>query len=639
MDGRATNILTNPRPWREWVWLYLGNCIFTVVLQLGYVLGISVELHGTARLAFAMAMISQAGFLNLFPALLTAWPLLRWRHRTWARLFAGAVFSLLQVALLADIVVFRLFQRHFDSQVWNTLTTKGAGDSMRVDTASVVIAAAIVSILIGAVMVYAWRAVPKLAHRRMRFGLAVILIALLVERTAFAMIDLWDDTAVPTVSNTLPFYQPLTIKPLAKKFGYTCDETGVTQNNNGWLQLPKRPLGLRPGARQPNILFIAIEGGRSDALDDKTMPNLSQLSRDSFRLTKHFSAGNETRFGIFGLLYGISGNYWLRALEQKISPPWFDLLVRCGYEFKILSCTDLNFPEFRQTCFLKLAPAITDRWNSPHVDRDRLMTDNFLTYLADHSRRSATSHPFFGFLFFDASHQPYEHPPEDDIYEGAKSGEISYLRWTVSPADAQALNSLKGSYLNSLHYVDRQIGRIVKALQDGGEYEHTIIVVVGDHGEEFGELGHFGHMSSFDRFQTHTFGVLHLPQEPPRVINHVTSHVDFVPSVLTWMGITNALGDYTTGQPIQGQEIRTWALITNWRDTALFNGDSLTVFEKSQTRYLDLDYHELPKDDPRRASSREILQAQQEIRSFFKWSHSTGTPPAGDDVEKPQAGR
>ena len=32
------------------------------------------------------------------------------------------------------------------------------------------------------------------------------------------------------------------------------------------LHLPQHPLGLRADAREPNILFIAIEGGRSDAL-------------------------------------------------------------------------------------------------------------------------------------------------------------------------------------------------------------------------------------------------------------------------------------------------------------------------------------------------------------------------------------
>src|SRR5208283_696111 len=309
-SGWATTTSTSPKPWREWAWLCLGNCIFTAVLQLGYVLGISLDLHGTARLAFGMAIVSQAGFLNLIPALLTAWPLLRWQRRTAARLFAGVMFALLQVALLADMVVFRLFQRHFDGDVWNLLTTKGASDSMRVDPASLVMATAIVFAVIGGSLAFALWAAPRLAPRRLRFGLATILIAFLVERTAFATMDLWDNSAVPAVSETLPLYQPLTLKSLAKKFGYICSEPYVPPNSLGLLQLPRHPLGLGPEPREPNILFIAIEGGRADALDDKTMPNLSQLSRDSFRLTRHFSTGNETRFGIFGLLYGIPGTYW-----------------------------------------------------------------------------------------------------------------------------------------------------------------------------------------------------------------------------------------------------------------------------------------------------------------------------------------
>src|ERR1022692_2469620 len=605
---QATVFVRNSKHWREWVWLYLSNCIVTMVLQLGYILGLSTGLHGIAGLAFAMAIVSQAGFLNLIHALLTAWPMLAWRHRTWARLFAGIMFALLQVALLVDIVIFRLFQRHFDSLVWNVLTTKGAGDSVRVDPASIMMATVIVIIFIGCSIGFALRVAPGLVRRRLRFGLATMLIALLVERTCLAVIDLRDNSTGQTVRDTLPLYQPLTIKHLAKRFGYKRPpgEIRILRDSAKSLHLPQHPLGLPTGAPEPNILFIAIEGGRGDALDSKTMPNLSNLAGDSFRLTKHSSTGNETRFGIFGLLYGIPGTYWHPVLAQSVSPPWFDLLARCGYEFKIMSCTDLNYPEFRQTCFLKLTNAITDQWNAPHLERDRLMTDKFLNYLSERASRPASAHPFFGFLFFDASHQPYEHPPEDQLFEGSKSGEINYLQLTLSPGGAQAL---KGSYLNSLHYIDRQIGRIVKALRDRGEYGRTVIVVAGDHGEEFGELGHFGHCSSFNRYQTQTFGVLHLPGETPRIVDHVTSHVDFVPSVLTWMGITNALGDYTTGEPIQGLETRDWALLAGWQDTAVFNEDSITVFKPSRTLHLDMSHHELPMDDPRRAaSSSETLQ-------------------------------
>lgn len=316
------------------------NCAFTVVIQLGYVVGLSTGLHGTALLAFAMAYVSQAGFLNLIPALLTAWPLCYWPHRTASRLFAGAIYALLQVSLLADVIIFRLFQRHFDSLVWNVLTTRGAGDSVRVDTASVLIAGAAVVAIVGISMALALSLAPRLVVRRLRFGLIPLLIALLTERTTLATIDLLgDNSAMQTVRDTLPIYQPLTIKRLAKRFGYIRPpgEVRVLPMSGGFLDLPKHPLGFRPAPRTPNIIVMAVEGGRADALDDKTMPNLSALGRDSFRLMKHFSTGNETRFGIFGLLYGLPATYWNRVLAQSMSPPWLDLLASRGYEFRILS--------------------------------------------------------------------------------------------------------------------------------------------------------------------------------------------------------------------------------------------------------------------------------------------------------------
>lgn len=616
---RLTTTATNSKPWSEWAWIYLGNCLVTLVLQLGYVLGISTGLQGFACLAFALAMVSQAGFLNLIPAVLTAWPLLCWRNRTSARLVAGFIFALLQVAVLADLVIFRLFQRHFDSLVWNVLTTKGAGDSVRVDAASMMMAAVIIFFFIVASLAFAQWGSPRLVRRRWRWqwGLVIILIALLGERTFFAAVDLRDNTTMRAVRDTLPLYQPLTFKRLAKRLGYKRPpgEIRILPDSAKSLQLPKHPLGLSADARKPNILFIAVESGRADALDEKTMAHVSQLAADSIRLKRQFSTGDETRFGLFGLLYGIPATYWHRALAQNVSPPWFDLLTGAGYEFKIMSCTDLNYPEFRQTAFVKLTNAITDRWEGPRAERDRRMADQFIQFLTDRARQPTVAPPYFGFLFFDASHQPYQHPAEYNLYPGAASGEISYLRLTISPDSAVAL---KGSYLNSIHYIDEQIGRIVQALKEHGGYQNTIIVVVGDHGEEFAELGHFGHCSGLNRFQTQTLGLLHLPGASPSVVEHVTSHVDFVPSVLTWMGITNPLSDYTTGLPIQGPEPRKQALLAGWQDTALAKADSITVFKPSRTLYQDMDGQELPKGDPRRVSSSEILQALKETTVFYK---------------------
>ena len=45
----------------------------------------------------------------------------------------------------------------------------------------------------------------------------------------------------------------------------------------------------------------------------------------------------------------------------------------------------------------------------------------------------------------------------------------------------------------TVRYVDEQIGRIVDQLKSDSEFENSLIVITGDHGEGFGEFGKFGH--------------------------------------------------------------------------------------------------------------------------------------------------
>jgi membrane-anchored protein YejM (alkaline phosphatase superfamily) len=84
------------------------------------------------------------------------------------------------------------------------------------------------------------------------------------------------------------------------------------------------------------------------------------------------------------------------------------------------------------------------------------------------------------------------------------------------------------------------------------------------------------------------------------------------------MGVTNALEDYTTEPPIQGADVRPWAVIAGWDNSALVTEESITVFKRSRTLHLDKDYRELPKDDARRLSTRATLEAFKQMRAFLK---------------------
>jgi arylsulfatase A-like enzyme len=53
-------------------------------------------------------------------------------------------------------------------------------------------------------------------------------------------------------------------------------------------------------------------------------------------------------------------------------------------------------------------------------------------------------------------------------------------------------------YDSSIAYVDLEISRLLKALEDAGVARRTLVVFTSDHGEHFGEHGLAGHGTLFD---------------------------------------------------------------------------------------------------------------------------------------------
>ena len=103
--------------------------------------------------------------------------------------------------------------------------------------------------------------------------------------------------------------------------------------------------------------------------------------------------------------------------------------------------------------------------------------------------------PWFLFLWALDTHDPY-YPPEgydrwrDPAYSGKIDGSAESVRRVRSEADVQRLRDL---YDGEISYVDEQLGRLLDALRRSGQYDDTLLIVAGDHGEAFGEHGDFVH--------------------------------------------------------------------------------------------------------------------------------------------------
>ncbi len=110
---------------------------------------------------------------------------------------------------------------------------------------------------------------------------------------------------------------------------------------------------------------------------------------------------------------------------------------------------------------------------------DRALMDGVLKWLDQDAGK-----PFFAKVWTHMSHHPYD-PMTDEPF-------IDFFAGGPLPADDYDL----GRYLNTVRFVDAQLGRLFDGLRERGLADDTLVVVTGDHGEAFGDPhGAWGHGS------------------------------------------------------------------------------------------------------------------------------------------------
>ncbi|WP_222916732.1 sulfatase [Natrinema sp. SYSU A 869] len=130
-------------------------------------------------------------------------------------------------------------------------------------------------------------------------------------------------------------------------------------------------------------------------------------------------------------------------------------------------------------------------------------SDRSTDWIADWLADRDDDRPFFLFCNFIEPHVQYDPPAEYAerfLPEGASYEEATAIRQDPRAYDCNDYDIsdhefalLRGLYRAELAYVDHQVGKLRTALEDAGEWEDTLFVVCGDHGEHIGEHGFFGH--------------------------------------------------------------------------------------------------------------------------------------------------
>ena len=175
------------------------------------------------------------------------------------------------------------------------------------------------------------------------------------------------------------------------------------------------------------------------------------------------------------------------------------------------------------------------------------------------------------FFFFESTHARYDFP-ETDIIAEPYLKDVNY--WGMSRKSlAPKIGEFKNRYTNAAHWVDIQMGRIYDSLEQRGLLDNTIIVVTGDHGEEFLEKGFWGHNSSFVEEQTHVPMVMWVPKLAHQEFNTVTSHLDVGTTLLQMLGAPENSNSYSLGANMLSVPDRKFIVVSDWHSISVLTSD------------------------------------------------------------------
>jgi arylsulfatase A-like enzyme len=170
-----------------------------------------------------------------------------------------------------------------------------------------------------------------------------------------------------------------------------------------------------------------------------------------------------------------------------------------------------------------------------------------LSYPSFHNRS------FFLFVNYMDAHGPYRPPPPfDTIFLGGPArGNLWHfpaeLHRNISNGDLERSAAL---YDGGIAYQDFAFHQLIQALKRQGLYDRSIIIVVGDHGEAFGDHGAWGHGTSVYDSQVSVPLVIKFPgQTTASVVRTPVSQVDLLPTVLDTLG-------YPLSPDTQGRSLR-----------------------------------------------------------------------------------
>lgn len=282
--------------------------------------------------------------------------------------------------------------------------------------------------------------------------------------------------------------------------------------------------------KQPHVFLFVIESYRADLLNEQTSPFLAQFSKEAASFKKTASNSNVTHCSLFTLFHGQYPHHWVKLRNQCKTLGSFPLraLKERGYELNAFHSSFFKYFDIGESIFGKEHHLLKRCYEAKHLHpdvakRDEMVKEKVIQWLQQEDFES----PQFTTILLDSTHHHYYWP------DSFKAPFQPYQKnFNYTSRSSKQLQLTKNRYYNALYYVDSLLKDIIHEIQKKGLYEEALIVITGDHGEEFMEKGHYFHGTDLCFVQSNVPLLYKLPQGCSKTIQkELTSHIDFFPSL------------------------------------------------------------------------------------------------------------
>ncbi len=602
------------------VYLAVTTMIFFIQLA-WYILGspVTAAMDAAGWVFFLTSCLSHGACLALILWLVLCLPLSLARlPRLGGWLMCGGA-AIVSVLLFLNMQVYDIYRFHINGFVLNLVFGGGGSEIFTFDTALYIREALLLAIFI-AIAVGAWIASMKFSRicttKFVWTAIAVMLGSTLWAHGYHIYAAFMQKSSVLKSQRLIPYYFPTTANSLMADLGYIPPQGNVFDDTpstaSGEVNYPLHPIVAEKPQQQPNILLILIDSWSRRALDPETMPNAYRYARENVLYDNHFSCSNGTRGSVFGIYFSVPAYYWDLFESSKVNPVFIDTMIESGYTCQVYPGATLVGPPFFRVVFRKIPNLNISTPGNTAWDRDRAITDNFIR---DLPKYVASGKPFFSMVFYDLPHS-FEITPEQLRFQPS---------WTF--ADYTKLNNdldptgFFNLYRNTCYETDKMLGDILAALDREGCADNTVVIVTGDHAQEFNEnrKNYWSHGGNFSRWQIQVPLIVHVPGAEGGIVRtHRTTHYDIVPTLMqTFLGVKNPIDDYSAGHLLTDTVSRDWHVVGSELNYGfIVEGD--TILEKTPSGGLEVTDAALNPVDGYRVDAAAFRSAMTRLNRFMK---------------------